>query len=69
MDREEIIRRLAAAFGPHMTWVNGHPMVPSGDDARRSCSLTFVADDGYTSVRPLTYGEIADALTAHRGPA
>lgn len=71
--REEIIARLAEKFGPHMAVVSRKPdedhrhpwteFVPSGNDERGSTLITFRDADGCNSIRPLTYGEIADALT------
>lgn len=72
MTRDEVIARLAGKFGPHMAAVSRKPdedhrhpwteFVPSGSDDRGSALITFRDTDGYNSLRPLTYGEIADAL-------
>jgi hypothetical protein len=62
--REEIIERLAAAFGPHKSYdPETRTYVPDGDDAEGSTTISFLAADGHMSLRSLTYGEIADALT------
>ena len=64
MTRDEVIGRLAAAFGGHKSYNAGFgSYVPDGDDAEGSCTTTFIAGDGYPAIRILTYGEIADALT------
>jgi hypothetical protein len=73
MTRDEIIDRLAEKFGPHLAQVprdTGNPkydrgrsdLVPDGNDAQASTMLVFRDTDGHNSMRPLTYGEIADAL-------
>ena len=75
MTRDEIIAKLAETFGPHLAPVprdTGNPrrdkgrldMEPDGNDEQASAMLVFRDTDGYNSMRPLTYGEIADALTA-----
>ena len=73
MTRDQIIARLAEKFGPHLVPVprdtgnpkhdrGRHDMVPDGDDEKCSTMLVFTDTDGRNSMRPLTYGEIADAL-------
>jgi hypothetical protein len=53
MARDEIIAKLVAAFPK----THQPP-----DPADTSCTVVFMATDGYNSIRALTYGEIADAL-------
>jgi hypothetical protein len=71
--RGEVIARLAKAFGPHLAPVprdTGTPRrdrgrfdyVPDGNDDEGSTLIVFRDTDGENSMRPLTYGEIADAL-------
>ena len=63
MTRDEIIRRLAEAFGPHKRYdVAARDYVPDGDDAEGVPVISFVAGDGHLSLRTASYGEIADAL-------
>jgi hypothetical protein len=73
MTRDEVIARLAKAFGPHLAPVprdTGTPrydrgrfdLVPDGNDEQASTLIVFRDTDGENSMRPLTYGEIADAL-------
>lgn len=62
--RDEVIARLAAAFGPHRAWDRDlGALAPDGDDASGTTTVLEVAGDGHKSFRALTYGEIADALT------
>ena len=62
--RDEIIKRLVKAFGEHRAYDPAtRSYVPDGNDAEGNPSVSFVAADGYLSVRTATYGEIADALT------
>lgn len=78
--RQQIIARLAEQFGPHQAPVprdTGDPKrdrgrfdyVPDGNDAEASTLVVFQADDGQNAMRPLTYGEIADALCGITLPA
>lgn len=72
MTRDEIVARLAEKFGPHMAAVSREPdedhrhpwtdYVPDGSDENGSTMIVFCDTDGRNSMRPLTYGEIADAL-------
>lgn len=72
MTREQVIERLAEAFGPHLTVISRksdedhrHPWteyVPSGKDEKASTLIVFRDTDGHNIMRALTYGEIADAL-------
>jgi hypothetical protein len=73
MTRDEIIARLAGKFGPHLAPVprdtgnprydrGRHDLVPDGDNEQASTLIVFLDTDGQNSMRPLTYGEIADAL-------
>jgi hypothetical protein len=63
LTRDEIIRRLAAAYGHHKTWSPAdRAYMPDGNDAEATTMITFTADDGGPALRCLTYGEIADAL-------
>jgi hypothetical protein len=73
MTREQVIARLAEKFGPHLAPVprdTGNPkydrrrfdLAPDGNDGEASTMLVFRDTDGQNSMRPLTYGEIADAL-------
>jgi hypothetical protein len=85
MDRDEIISKLAAAFGPHKAYDFATcSNVPDGNDTEGTCMVSeqqvfmetvhVCGDDGPCDCRPsprtetvlrsLTYGEIADALTA-----
>lgn len=60
MTRDEIIARLAEAFppGPHRP----------PDMASQPCMVVFRDTDGENSIRPLTFGEIADALAPMDAP-
>lgn len=73
MTRDEVIARLAGKFGPHLAPVprdTGNPgrdrgrfdYVPDGKDEEGTAFTVFRDTDGQNSMRPLTYGEIADAL-------
>lgn len=66
MTRQEIVARLADAFGPHMALVRretGRPgYEPDSLDDRSPCTAVFADTDGQNSIRILTYGEIADVL-------
>lgn len=71
MTRDEIIARLVEKFGPHplpepLDGIGG-PRYPADRryevaDEDQSTMVIFPDTDGYNSMRPLTYGEIADAL-------
>lgn len=71
MTRDEIIGRLVEKFGPHPLpeppdGIDG-PLYPGErryavPDEDQSTMTVFLDTDGYNSMRPLTYGEIADAL-------
>lgn len=72
MTREEVIAKLATKFGHHTCPVTRPPdedhrhqwteFVPDGHDDRGTCMVVERDEDG-ALIRPLTYGEIADALT------
>lgn len=75
MTRDEIITRLAEAFGPHLApvprdtgdprWDRGRTdLMPDGNDEQGSTMVVFRDTDGHNSMRPLTYGEIADVLAS-----
>lgn len=65
--REAIITALVAKYGPHKAYSHEtRSYEPTGSDAEASCMITFQDTDGDTSIRALTYGEIADALTGDR---
>jgi hypothetical protein len=80
MTRDGIIAKLAGAFGRHLApvprdtgdprWDKGRfDYEPDGNDEQGSTMLVFRGADGQNSMRPLTYGEIADVLAPPSNPS
>jgi hypothetical protein len=67
MTREEIISKLALKYGHHMEFIGNGPRGRSiyAETGRDDLATTMTTehDENGVSIRSLTYGEIADALT------